>query len=65
MSEKEKRDLLEDIKKLPPEKQAYVAGVASGLLMGEGAAKVPDEEAEEADGGDEDGKPFKSAGGKD
>lgn len=50
MSEKEKRDLLEDIKKLPPEKQAYVAGVASGLLMGEGAAKVPDEEAEEADG---------------
>lgn len=36
MSEKEKRDILEDIKKLPPEKQAYVAGVASGLLMGEG-----------------------------
>lgn len=45
MSEKEKRDLLEDIKKLPPDKQAYVAGVASGLLMGEGMtskAKQPE-----------------------
>ena len=41
MSEKEKRDLLEDIKKLPPEKQAYVAGVASGLLMGEGMVDMP------------------------
>ena len=33
MSEKEKRDLLEDIKKLPLEKQAYIAGVTKKLEM--------------------------------
>lgn len=35
MSDKEKQDLLEVIKRLPPEKQIYVAGVAAGLALGE------------------------------
>lgn len=33
MIDKEKRELLEAIKKLPPEKQTYVAGVAAGLAI--------------------------------
>ena len=35
VSEPEKRELLESIKRLPPEKQIYVAGVAAGLALGE------------------------------
>lgn len=37
MSEINKRKLLESlIKKLPPEKQSYVVGVAAGLAISEG-----------------------------
>lgn len=42
MSEKEKRELLETIKKLPPEKQIYVAGVAAGLALNEPALPKDD-----------------------
>lgn len=33
MSEQEKKGLLEAIKKLPPDKQNFVVGVATGLAM--------------------------------
>lgn len=35
MIDKEKRELLETLKRLPPEKQTYVAGVAAGLAINE------------------------------
>lgn len=41
MSELEKKELLETIKKLPPDKQNFVVGVATGLAMRE-----PDESHE-------------------
>ena len=47
LSETEKRLVLENIKKLPPEKQAYVAGVAAGLAMSEQPPQEAGEHKEE------------------
>lgn len=55
MSDKEKRALLESIKRLPPEKQTYVAGVAAGLAMSE-PLKLDQAEAEKPEQGKPDSK---------